>query len=104
MSPEDQELLLGSIDEAFGLTKHDFEKDERGKLVPIYTKWGDGQTMIDIENLEHRALKISKNLGDVYIDKIKTDSWVIVGEGTTLHCDDLQAGMGYVPDFEGYLL
>lgn len=104
MSPEDQDLLLGSIDEAFGFTKHDFEKDEHGKKILIYTKWGPKDSRIDIEDLGHVALKISKNLGDVYIDKIKTDSWVIVGEGTNLHCDDLEAGMGYVPDFNGYLL
>jgi hypothetical protein len=100
MSLEDQEILLGSIDEAFGFTKYDFDKE--GK--PIYTKWGDENKYTDIENLGHVSFKIGKNLGDIYIDKIHTDAWVIVGEGTNLHCEDLHAGMGYVPDFEGYLL
>lgn len=99
MSPEDQEVLLESIDEAFGFTEHDFED---GKL--IYTKWGDETNYTDVEDLGHLTLKIGKNIGDIYIDKIKTDGWVIVGVGTILHCDDLDAGLGYVPDFEGYLL
>jgi hypothetical protein len=104
MTQEDQELLLESIDEAFGFTKADFEKDSTGRLVPIYTKWGSEENYTDIEDLGHVSFKISKNLGDIYIKKIHTDSWVIVGEGTYLHCDDLYAGMGYVEDFEGYLL
>lgn len=99
MKGRDAELLLESIDESFGLTKHDF----KGGL-PIYTKWGDEKNYIDVSDLGHRSLKISKNLGDVYIDKISTDAWVIVGKGTTLHCDDLYAGMGYVDEFEGYLM
>lgn len=99
----DEELLLSTIDEAFGFTKHDFEVVD-GKQVPIYTKWGSGSQEIDIEDLDGLTFKISKNLGDVYIDKINTNAWVIVGEGTTLHCPDLTAGMGYVTDFEGYLL
>lgn len=104
MTKEESELLLGSIDEAFGFTKHDFEKDELGRKVPIYTKWGNEEEYTDIEDLGHVSFKISKNLGDIYIDKIHTDAWVIVGVGTTLHCDDLYAGMGYVPDFEGFLM
>lgn len=94
-----QELLL-SIDESFGLTKHDF--DENGK--PIYLKWGSEDSFIDIEDLQHRSLKISKKLGDIYIDKISTDGWVIVGKGTTLHCDDISAGEGVVENFEGFLM
>lgn len=104
MKPEDEELLLSSIDEAFGFTKHDFEKNDEDKLVPIYTKWGGAGGSFDIEDLGHVSFKISKDLGDIYIEKIHTDAWVIVGEGTTLHCEDLYAGMGYVPDFGGYLL
>lgn len=99
MKGKDAELLLSSIDESFGLTKYDF-KD--GK--PIYTKWGTPENYIDIADLGHRSLKISKNLGDIYIEKIKTDCWVIVGKGTRLHCDDLDAGMGYVDNFEGFLM
>lgn len=103
MSPEDQELLLSTIDEAFGFTKHDFEEVD-GKKVPIYKEWGEGDKVINIEDLGDLTFKISKNLGDIYIEKIDTNAWVIVGEGTTLHCDDLTAGMGYVTDFGGYLL
>ena len=93
------ENLLMKIEDCFGFTKHDF-KD--GK--PIYTVWGDEDHKIDIANLNNLSLKISKNLGNIYIDKINTDGWVIVGIGTTLFCDDLVAGMGYVPDFEGFLM
>lgn len=100
MTQEDQDTLLGSIDEAFGFTKHDFDAD--GK--PIYTKWGTPDDYTDIEDLKHVSFKISKDLGDVYIDKIHTDAWVIVGTGTTLHCEDLHAGLGYVDGFEGYLI
>lgn len=104
MTKEEQELLLMSIDEAFGFTKHDFEEDFEGRKVPIYIKWGEGEDATDIEDLGSVSMKISKNLGDIYIDKLHTDAWVIVGKGTTLHCDDLYAGMGYVPDFEGFLM
>lgn len=104
MTIEEQELLLTSIDEAFGFTKHDFRENEDHQKVPIYTKWGAEDDYTDIEDLGHVSFKISKNLGDIYIDKIHTDAWVIVGTGTTLHCDDLEAGMGYVPDFEGFLM
>jgi hypothetical protein len=99
MKGKNAELLLESIDESFGLTKHDFEN---GK--PIYTKWGSEDDYIDVADLKHRSLKISKNLGDIYIDSIHTDSWIIVGKGTTLHCDDMDAGMGYVDNFEGFLM
>lgn len=104
MTEEENELLLKSIDECFGFTKHDFEINEEGKKVPIYLKWGDESKFTDIENLGHLSFKISKNLGDIYIDKISTDGWLIVGIGTTLHCDNIDAGMGYVPDFEGFLM
>lgn len=104
MTKEESEILLGSIDEAFGFTRHDFKDDESGLSKPIYTKWGNETNFTDIENLGGVSFKISKNLGDIYIDKIHTDGWVIVGIGTTLHCDDLYAGLGYVPDFEGYLM
>lgn len=103
MNGEDAELLLTSIDESFGLTAHDFEENDDGKLVPIYTKWGDKE-MIDIEDLKHRSLKISKNIGDIYIDKISTDCWIIVGKGTKLHCADMHAGLGVVNNFDGFLL
>lgn len=93
-----EELLL-KIDEAFGLTKHDF-KD--GK--PIYTQWGDEDNAIDIENLGDRSLKISKKLGDIYIKKIKTNKWVIVGKGTNLHCEDIEVGEELVDNFEGFLM
>ncbi len=94
------EKLLESIGEAFGLTKHDFI-DGR----PFYTVWGeDEKTRIDLANLGDRSLKISKNLGDIYIDKISTDHWVVVGRGTTLHYDDLHAGKGFVDNFEGFLM
>lgn len=104
MTKEEQELLLSSIDEAFGFTKHDFQLNDEQHKVPIYTKWGTEDHFTDIEALGPVSFKISKNLGDVYIDKIHTDAWVIVGKGTTLHCDDLEAGMGYVLDFEGFLM
>lgn len=103
MTTEEQELLLMSIDEAFGFTKHDFEMVD-GRKVPIYTKWGTEEAPTDIGNLGHVSFKISKNLGDIYIDKIHTDAWIIVGIGTTLHCDDLEAGLGLVEDFEGFLM
>lgn len=99
MTVEESGLLLESIDESFGFTKHDFDKGR-----PIYTKWGTPEDYTDIEDLGTISFKISKNLGDVYIDKIHTDAWVIVGKGTTLHCDDLYAGMGYVDEFEGFLI
>lgn len=95
---EAEELLM-SIDESFGLTKFDFQE---GK--PIYTVWGEGAKAIDIADLGHRSLKISKKLGDIYIDKISTNEWVIVGEGTTLHCEDLQAGKGLIENFQGFLM
>lgn len=93
------ENLLRKIDLAFGLTEHDFENGR-----PIHTKWGTGEGAIDIEDLKDRSLKISKNLGDVYIDKISTDKWVVVGKGTTLHCDNLAVGEKLVKNFEGYLM
>lgn len=95
---KDEKLLL-EIEEAFGLTKDDFVD---GRV--IYTKWGTEENHINIEDLGTRSLKISKNLGDVYLDKVRTDDYVIVGEGTTLHCDDLEAGKGVVDNFKGFLL
>lgn len=99
MTKQQQEDLLLKIDKAFGLTKHDFQD---GK--PIYTKWGTPENHIDVANLGDHSLKISKNLGDVYIDKIVTDKWVIVGEGTTLHCEDLTVGEEVVENFKGFLM
>ena len=99
MKGKEAEELLMKIDEAFGLTKHDFE-DGR----PIYTKWGSESNYIDIANLGNKSLKISKNLGDVYIDKISTNKYVVVGKGTTLHCNDIYAGEDVVRDFEGFLM
>lgn len=93
------EIIMGQIQEAFGFTKYDF--DEMGR--PIYTKWGDEDNYIDVENLVNRSLKINKNLGDIYIDKIRTDGWVIVGIGTTLHCDDIEAGEDIVTEYEGFI-
>jgi hypothetical protein len=99
MNGEEAEQLLMKIEEAFGLTKHDFEDG-----TPIYTKWGTEENYVDIENLGDHSLKISKNLGDVYIDKISTNKWVVVGKGTTLHCDDITAGEELVENFEGFLM
>lgn len=99
MTKEEQDKLLLSIDKAFGLTKDDFV-DGR----PIYTVWGLNDDQIDVENLGEYSLKISKNLGDVYIDKISTDAKIVVGVGTTLHCDDIHAGLGITYDFEGFLM
>ena len=99
MTNEESEQLLMKITDAFGLTKHDFVDG-----VPIYTKWGNEDKYIDIADLGHHSLKISKNLGDVYIEKISTDGWVIVGEGTALHCDDIHAGEEIVKDFTGFLM
>ncbi len=99
MKGKKAEQLLESIGDAFGFTKDDFVD---GHL--IYTKWGTEEDHINVEDLKHRSLKIGKDLGDIYIDKIRTDEWVIVGKGTTLHCDDMEAGKGIETDFEGFLL
>lgn len=99
MTAQENEELLTKIEACFGLTKYDF-KD--GK--PIYTKWGDEALHVDIEDLGDRSLKISKNLGDIYIDKIHTDKWIVVGKGTTLHCDDLAAGEEIIENFTGFLM
>lgn len=87
------------IKEALGFTKYDF--DEEGRL--IYTKWGDEKSFIDVEDLGGRSLKINKNLGNIYIDRIRTDGWVIVGAGTTLHCDDIEVGEEIITDYEGFI-
>lgn len=99
MKGRQAELFLEKVGDAFGLTKHDFKDG-----LVIFTKWGEAESLIDVENLGHRSLKISKGLGDIYINKIQTDEWVIVGKGTTLHCDDIQAGKGIEKDFEGFLM
>lgn len=100
---EPRDWVMGEIQEAFGFTKYDFEEVDGEKRL-IYTKWGEpGPEQIDVENLGNRSLKINGNLGDIYIDKIRTDGWVIVGEGTTLHCDDIEAGEEVMLDYKGYI-
>lgn len=99
MKGREAEELLMKIDKAFGYTKEDFVNKR-----PIFTKWTTKDFSLDVENLGEYSLKISKNLGDVYIDKISTDKWVVVGKGTTLHCDDLHAGEAVIRGFEGYLM
>ena len=99
MKGKEAEELLMKIEDAFGLTKYDF-KD--GK--PIYTKWGNPDDFTDIAELGDVSLKISKNLGHIYIDRIHTNKWVVVGKGTTLHCDDLEVGEELVTGFEGFLM
>ncbi len=99
MAKKQDEKLLMDIKKAFGFTKEDF-KD--GK--PIYTKWGTGETSYDIEDLADHSLKISKDLGDIYIERIRTDEYILVGEGTTLHCNDMKAGKDIVLDFKGFLM
>lgn len=110
MTEEEQQELLMDMKEGFGLTKHDFEINDEGRKVPIYTKWGadeDGnvveENIVDLADLKNLSLSISKNLGDIYIDKISTDEYIVVGIGTNLHCDDIHAGKKIVRDFEGYL-
>lgn len=100
---EEGEAIMVQIEEAFGFTKHDFEKNQDGKQVLIYTKWGTPEEYTDVENLGHRSLKINGKLGDIYIDKIRTDGWVIIGKGTTLHCDDIEAGEDIVTEYEGFI-
>lgn len=94
------ENLLMKIEDCFGFTKHDI--DSEGK--PIFTKWGTGKNTTNIADLKDVSFKMSKNLGDVYIEKLHTNKWVVVGKGTTLHCDDLEAGEGVELDFEGFLM
>ncbi len=98
MTKKDEKILM-NIKNAFGLMADDFE---HGK--PIYTKWGFGDDIYDIENLGDCSLKISKNLGDIYIKKIYTDEYILVGEGTSLHCDDMYAGKDVITDFKGFLM
>lgn len=95
---EGEEIMM-KIEEALGFTKYDFDED--GRLT--YTKWGNEDDYIDVENLGHRSLKINGKLGDIYIDKIRTDGYVIVGAGTTLHCDDISAGEEVITDYEGFI-
>lgn len=100
MKDKQAEELLMKIDLAFGLTKEDFQSGH-----VLYTIWpGTKGKNFNIEDLGDYSLKISKNLGDIYIDKISTDKWIIVGKGTTLHCDDLHAGESVIRGFEGYLM
>jgi hypothetical protein len=99
---EEGQTIMGQIQEAFGFTKYDFENVDGEKRL-IYTKWGTGADQIDVENLGDRSLKINGDLGDIYIDKIRTDGWVIVGKGTTLHCPDIEAGEDIVTEYEGYI-
>lgn len=97
------EVIMGQIEEAFGFTKYDFEVVDGEKRL-IYTKWGFGDAEpIDVEDLGDRSLKISGKLGDIYIDKIRTNGYVIVGKGTTLHCDDIEAGQDIITEYEGYI-
>lgn len=97
------EAIMVQIQEAFGFTKYDFEKNIDGEYRLIYTKWGSPDDYVDVENLGEKSLKINGRLGDIYIDKIRTDGWVIVGKGTTLHCDDIVAGEDIVTEYEGFI-
>lgn len=99
VSIEEGEEIMMKIEEALGLTKYDFDED--GRL--IYTKWGSDDDYTDVENLGDSSLKISKNLGDIYIDSIRTNGWVIIGSGTTLHCEDIEAGEEVITDYEGFI-
>lgn len=96
------EAIMMEIEEALGFTKHDFHEVD-GKQQLIYTKWGTEDDYIDIEDLGNRSLKINGKLGDIYIDKIRTDGYVIVGAGTTLHCDSVVAGKEIITDYKGFI-
>lgn len=100
MKGREAEVFLMGIDKAFGLHKGDFNKGR-----PLYNVWPgmQGERSFDVSDLGDWSLEISKNLGDVYIDKISTNKWVVVGKGTTLHCDDIHAGKGVVRGFDGYM-
>ncbi len=100
---EEGEVIMGQIEEAFGFTKYDFTKNEEGKKVLIYTKWGTEEDYNDVEDLGNKSLKINGKLGDIYIDKIATDGYVIVGVGTTLHCEDISAGEDIITEYEGFI-
>lgn len=99
---EQGEVIMGQIEEAFGFTKYDFE-DVDGQKKPIYTKWGLPEDYIDVADLGNKSLKINGKLGDIYIDKIRTNGWVIVGLGTTLHCDDIEVGEDIITEYEGFI-
>lgn len=99
MKGKKAEQLMAKIEHAFGLEKLDF-RDGR----PVYTKWGTPEDHIDIADLKHRSFKLAGDLGDVYIEKLHTDKWIVIGKGTTLHCDDIYAGEEIVKNFEGYLM
>lgn len=99
---EEGQVIMGQIEKAFGFTKYDFELIDGEKRL-IYTKWGSPEDYTDVEDLGDKSLKINGKLGDIYIDKIRTDGWVIVGEGTTLHCPDIEAGEDIITEYEGYI-
>lgn len=99
---EEGEQIMLQIERAFGFTAHDFEVIDNQKRL-TYTKWGSPESYTDVENLGEKSLKINGKLGDIYIDKIRTNGWVIVGEGTTLHCDDIEAGEDIITEYEGYI-
>jgi len=96
------EKIMMEIEEALGFTKHDFQEVDGEKRL-IYTKWGSEDNYIDVEDLGSRSLKINGKLGDIYIDKINTDGYVIVGAGTNLHCDSLVAGREIITDYKGFI-
>lgn len=100
MKGKEAEELLRKMDKGFTLNAADFENGR-----PLYTVWPGmkGESSFDVANLGDWSLQISKNLGDVYIEKISTNKWVVVGKGTTLHCDDIHAGEAVVRGFEGYM-
>lgn len=100
MTRKEEEALMVKIQNAFILNEADFENGR-----PLYNVWPGmmGESKFDLASLDDWSLKIRKNLGDVYIDKISTNKWVVVGKGTILHCDDLTVGEELVENFEGYM-
>ncbi len=92
-----------TVEEGEVITKYDFRKNDSGEKKLIYTKWGSPEEFTDVEDLGEKSLKINGQLGDIYIDKIRTDGWVIIGQGTTLHCDDIEAGEEIVTEYEGFI-
>jgi hypothetical protein len=102
VTPEQGEIIMGQIEKAFGFTKYDFEIIDGQKRL-MYTKWGSPEEYTDVEALGEKSLKINGKLGDIYIDKVRTDGWVIVGKGTNLHCEDIEAGQDIITEYEGYI-
>lgn len=100
MKGKQAEELMMKMDKGFCLHKGDFNNGR-----PLYNVWPgmQGESKFDIADLGDWNLEISKNLGDVYIDKISTNKWVVVGKGTTLHCDDIHAGEAVIRGFDGYM-